>query len=170
MTATELEAFRADRLRQLIRYAAERVPYYRRLFRDLGIDPASIRHLQDLSRLPILTKATVQQNLADFVSDDVKRMRTRLAHTSGTTGSGLVFPMTLEAEQEQWAVWWRYRAGFGLDRKTWYAHFYGRSVVPLATSRPPFWRVNYPGRQILFSGYHMSDRYLGSLVSQRLIE
>jgi phenylacetate-coenzyme A ligase PaaK-like adenylate-forming protein len=43
----------------------------------------------------------------------------------------------------------------------------GRSVVPLSQQRPPFWRYNLPGRQILFSAYHLDDRnaraYLGEM-------
>jgi len=68
--------------------------------------------------------------------------------------------MTLKAEQEQWAVWWRYRARFGLDRNTWYAHFFGKSIIPFERSKPPFWRINRPGRQILFSACHMSEHNL----------
>jgi len=162
----ELRRLRDERLRRTVQRAAEKVPYYRRLFRDLRLDPRDIRAFGDLARLPILTKPQVQENLAEFCSDDRERLQTTTTHTSGTTGTGLVFPMTLEAEQEQWAVWWRYRQRFGIYHSTWYAHFYGRSVVPLSQMRPPFWRVNYPGRQILFSGYHMSDRYLGYYVEE----
>jgi phenylacetate-CoA ligase len=31
---------------------------------------------------------------------------------------------------------------------------------------PPFWRVNYPGRQVLFSGYHMSSQNLSAYVGE----
>jgi phenylacetate-CoA ligase len=116
--------------------------------------------------LPILTKASVQENSKEFYSETASRMRCTVVHTSGTTGAGLVFPTTIAAEREQWAVWWRYRARFGVDRNTWYAHFYGKIVVPKTQSKPPFWRVNLPGRQILFSGYHMCPRNLGFYVDE----
>jgi len=132
----------------------------------MHIDPQDIRGPDDLTALPILDKQTVQQNLADFHSELKTQMRYSTMHTSGTTGAGLVFPMTLEAEQEQWAVWWRYRARFGLDRNTWYAHFHGKSIVPYERSKPPFWRINQPGRQILFSAYHMSKHNLRYYVDE----
>lgn len=166
LRSEELRELQCARLQATVQYAAQKVPYYRRLFCDLGINPNSIQTAEDLSRLPILTKARVQENIHEFCSEDAALMHTSTAHTSGTTGAGLVFPMTLQAEQEQWAVWWRYRAQFGIDRFTWYAHFYGRSVVPPSVTRPPFWRVNRPGRQILFSGYHMSDRFLPYYVEE----
>jgi len=150
----------AGRLREVIRYAARSVPYYRSLFASLKLDPRDIRDPQALRLLPVLKKSTVQERISEFRSDQWSSMRCTTAHTSGTTGSGLVFPLTLEAERGQWAIWWRYRARFGISRRTWYAHFYGKSIVPLRQTQPPFWRINWPGRQILFSGYHLADQYL----------
>ena len=156
-TEEQIKAFARRRCQAIVEHAASTVPYYRRLFAEMHIDPRDIRGPDDLTALPILEKQTVQQNLADFHSESKSQMQYRTMHTSGTTGAGLIFPMTLEAEQEQWAVWWRYRARFGLDRNTWHAHFYGKSIVPFERSKPPFWRVNRPGRQILFSAYHISE-------------
>lgn len=166
LSRDELHDLTCRRLRSLLRHAVRTVPYYRELFTRLAVDPEEIRSPEDLQRLPILQKETVQARLADFASSDRRSMRCATVHTSGTSGTGLVFPMSLAAEREQWAVWWRYRARFGLSRKTWYAHFYGRSVVPLARVRPPFWQVNRPGRQIFFSGYHLSDRFLPYYVDE----
>jgi phenylacetate-CoA ligase len=154
------------RLHSIVKHAASTVPYYRRLFAELNIDPQNIREPNDLAILPILNKYIVQQNLADFHSELKTQMQYSIMHTSGTTGAGLIFPVTLKAEQEQWAVWWRYRTRFGLDRNTWYAHFHGKSIVPFERSEPPFWRVNRPGKQILFSAYHMTEHNLGYYVDE----
>ncbi len=165
-TPERIKAFARRRCQAIVKHAARTVPYYRRLFAKMHIDPHDIRGPDDLTALPILEKQTVQRNLADFHSDLKNQMRYSTMHTSGTTGAGLIFPMTLEAEQEKWAVWWRYRAHFGLDRNTWHAHFFGKSIVPFERSKPPFWRVNRPGRQILFSAYHMSEHNLGYYVDE----
>ncbi|MDH4078457.1 MAG: hypothetical protein OEU68_01425 [Nitrospira sp.] len=78
-----------------------------------------------------------------------------------------MFCETPTAEKERWAVWWRYRQWHGISRDMWCGYFGGRSVVPLQQFEPPYWRVNYPGRQILFSGYHLSPNtsaeYLAAL-------
>jgi len=165
-TEQQIKTFACKRCQVIVKHAAGTVPYYRRLFAEMQIEPHDIRGPDDLTALPILDKQTVQRNLADFHSDLKNQMQYSTMHTSGTTGAGLIFPMTLEAEQEQWAVWWRYRARFGLDRNTWYAHFYGKSIVPFERSEPPFWRVNRPGRQILFSAYHMSEHNLRYYVDE----
>lgn len=166
LSPEEASRISLQRLGRTLRLAQERVPYYRRLFRELGVDAQDIRTMNDLASLPRLQRGEVQQNLQDFHVDGWSSLPHSMVKTSGTTGTGLVFPMTLIAEQEQWAVWWRYRGRFGIDRKTWYAHFYGRGIVPVDQSRPPFWRINAPGRQILFSGYHMKDAYMGAYVDE----
>jgi phenylacetate-CoA ligase len=38
--------------------------------------------------------------------------------------------------------------------------------VPLVQRKPPFWRYNSPGRQILFSAYHMSPDNLAAYVTE----
>jgi len=40
----------------------------------------------------------------------------------------------------------------------WCAYFSGRSIVPPEQRTGPCYRINYPGRQIMFSIYHMNDR------------
>ncbi len=162
----QVRAFQSERLQQVVQHAAATVPYYRKVFAELGIAPEEIREVGDLRRLPLLDKGIVQQHHDAFVSERISSMKHSTVHTSGTTGAGLVFPFTIEAEQAQWAAWWRYRRRFGVDHGTWYAHFYGKSVVPLGQKRPPFWRVNWPGRQILFSAYHMTPEWLPSYVAE----
>ncbi|MHC1743886.1 MAG: phenylacetate--CoA ligase family protein [Syntrophobacteraceae bacterium] len=162
----ELHRLSCRRVQSIVRHAVDTVPYYRQLFAELAINPEEIRSPEDLRQLPVLDKSTVQARLADFESDLRHRMRCSTVHTSGTSGTGLVFPMTLEAEREQWAIWWRYRARFGISRETWYAHFYGRFVVPMERAMPPFWSVNHPGRQIFFSGYHLNEAFLPHYVDE----
>ena len=49
-------------LRELIEFAHKNVPYYTKLFNQLGIEPNSIIAIKDLEKLPILTKQTIKEN------------------------------------------------------------------------------------------------------------
>jgi len=151
----EVRAVRDRRLAEFVLHAATTVPYYRRLFAQLRLRPEDIRTLDDLQQLPILTKDEVQQNPLDFHSSVGLREPCLQGHTSGSTGGGLQFPVTWAAHREQWAVWWRYRGAHGLKRGEPCLYFGGRSLVPLQRTRPPYWRRNWPGRQLMFSGYHL---------------
>ena len=56
----QLEAERMTRLRELLSDASTHVPYWRDLFRKLGLSPAAFRSAGDLSLLPVMDKATVR--------------------------------------------------------------------------------------------------------------
>lgn len=160
MSCEELAAYRDRRLAEFVMHAARSVPYYRDLFARLGADPREFRSLGDLARLPILNKATVQDDPLAFVSRDVPRHRRVSLRTGGTTGGGLPLVSTHSALREQHATWWRYFRRHGIEPGTWCAYFSGRTIVPIARRAPPFWRVNRPGRQILFSSFHTWPEHL----------
>lgn len=158
--------YRDRRLREFVKYASRTVSHYRALFRRLRIDAGDIRTLEDLRALPVLTKAEVQADLASFTASTVAPRERRQAHTGGTTGSGLRFTTTVTAEQEQWAVWWRYRGWHGIAPEAWCGVFGGRVIAPADQAGPPFWRYNVPARQVLFSGQHLSERFLPTYIEE----
>jgi phenylacetate-CoA ligase len=151
----QMRRFRDERLARFVAHAAQNVPFYRRCFAERGLKVEEIRSLNDLKKLPVLSKAEVQTHAEQLIAENIHDPQMIHSHTSGTTGGGLKFPVTLAAHQEQWAVWQRYREWHGLRRDEPCLFFGGRSVVPVGRKRPPFWRYNWPGRQILFSGYHI---------------
>ncbi len=116
--------------------------------------------------IPPLSREIVQTRFTEFISEEAPSLNTRVISTSGTTGTGLRFPITLDAERWQWATLWRFRRRFGVDNTMWYAHFFGRSIVPLRQTHPPFWRTNRPGKQVFFSAYHMKDDNLPAYIHE----
>jgi phenylacetate-CoA ligase len=157
-----LQSERTCRLR-LILESASHSPFWQERFRTYDIDPKGPDPFLQLERLPILSKAEVQAH-ANYLRPNLEFLRSVTqkplvkCHTSGTTGSGLIFFSTAEAEAERWATWWRYRQWHGLDMDRWCGTFAGRSVIPQYQSTPPYWRINRPGRQVLFSAYHLSEQ------------
>lgn len=149
--------FRDARLRKMVRHCYDTVPYYTKLFNEGGINPDRIKTLDDLKVLPILTKDIVKEHFNDFLSTAVSKDDMKTFHTSGTTGGGFIFKTTGEALIEQWALWWRYRKGLGIQFNMPCALFGGRSVVPVSSNIPPYYRINKPCGQIYFSAYHMND-------------
>lgn len=83
----ELRAFQDEQLRRLVRHAHAKVPFYRRLFDQHGLDPASIRGVQDLSRIPITSRRDrMAQPLEDLIAEGVDPARLVGGRTSGSTG------------------------------------------------------------------------------------
>ena len=155
LDAVALQQFRVRRLRDFLGVASQS-PYWQDQFAEHGVVPQADNPFKELGKLPVLTKDTVKQNVDRIINPTISRASMLWRHTSGTTGSGLVFPETHETEWFTWSHWWRYRRWHGLAPTTWCGYFGGRSVVPVGSTRPPFWRVNRPARQLMLSGYHLS--------------
>jgi len=165
-SADELQAYQGERLQRFVAHAAATAPFYAERVAAAGLEPSAVRSIEDLRALPILTKEEAQEHVHELISTAVGDKERTWIHTSGTTGGALRFPTTITSVQEQWALWWRYRRWHGIQRDTRCGYFGGRSVVPASQNNPPFWRYNSAGKQILFSGYHMSPANLPSYVEE----
>src|SRR5690242_11817016 len=80
---------RAEKLRRLIAYAHQNVPYVRRIMDEAGIGVSGIQTPADLRKLPLMRKADVRANR--------ESMRSRIAgkltqfSTGGSTGEPLIY-------------------------------------------------------------------------------
>jgi len=83
-----------QRLRQLVRHAYGKVPYYRRLFDDRGLKPNDIERAEDLVKLPILTKQLIRNNFDNLVTPGFPAKDLVPNCTGGSTGEPLVFYST----------------------------------------------------------------------------
>ena len=87
--AQKMRDWQDERLRAVVRHADEHVPYYRELFRHHGIDAQKFRGQEDLPRIPVLTRETVQRRAEELKSKRPEDRKLTEGHTSGTTGSPL---------------------------------------------------------------------------------
>ncbi|MGM9652314.1 MAG: phenylacetate--CoA ligase family protein [Eubacteriales bacterium] len=90
MPREQMRALQSERLVRQVRHVWDNVPYYRSLMEKKGVTPDDIRSVDDLSKLPFLTKADLRDEypyglLAAPLSDCV-----RIQSTSGTTGRRVV--------------------------------------------------------------------------------
>lgn len=149
--------FRNDNLKRFIKMAYEKTEYYRRILDENKINPDEISTIDDIKAIPVLTKEKAKSHHSEIENKYITDEEKFQAHTSGTTGSGLNFPITLEAEKHQWAVWWRYRIWHKIKMGTACAVFTGQPIVPPNQKRKPFWRTNNAMNEIIYSGYHLSE-------------
>ena len=90
MPLDELRALQSERLVKQVRYVYETVAYYRRKMDEKGVAPDDIRGIEDLHKLPFLSKEDLREAypyglLARPLKDCV-----RIQSTSGTTGRRVV--------------------------------------------------------------------------------
>ncbi len=159
-----LRELQLERLRRIVRFAQDYVPFYQKRFAEYGVSWQTIQSLDDLRRFPIVTREDVQQHRQEMLANRKPKGRIVVQTTSGSTGT----PIEVWCDRRTfltdraWAM--RHRSWGGYDSRRWRATFNGYRIVPPNQSAPPFWRYNIPWRQIHFSIYHLSERNLPSYV------
>ncbi|MDZ4168688.1 MAG: hypothetical protein U1E26_03410 [Coriobacteriia bacterium] len=125
LDSEQLNALQMERLQSLLAHCYEYVPYYRRLFDELGAHPDDIRSLDDYARLPVLEKETLRANLASFIATNQYGKRLSSVATSGSTGTPLVYHHDPRYFLHGWAAlmrnmsWTGFRLG---ERQAWLAY------------------------------------------------
>ena len=153
----ELQAIQLRKLKMLLSHAYSNVPYYHSKFDEIGFHPGDIKDFDDIKKLPLLTKADIKRNYRDFIARNVDTFKVMHQSTSGTTGSP--FTVIMDKSTLIWEKVWiqRHRMWSGYTHSDWRGTLGGHKIVPLTQKKPPFWRYNLVGRQILFSTYHMNS-------------
>jgi phenylacetate-CoA ligase len=114
----KLEDYQNKKLRLVIRYAYEHVPYYNKTFKALGIDPSSIKTKLDLNKLPIIRKADIKHNVKDMISDEFSFENLTMRSTSGSTGEPLI--IYLSGREIEFRKAKHLRANISCGQKAWH--------------------------------------------------
>lgn len=78
-------------LRHMINFVYKTVPYYHKLFNQLKLEPSDIKKVEDLEKLPILTKDIIKENWEDFKPVNLDSMKYYVFPTGGSTGAPFRF-------------------------------------------------------------------------------
>ncbi len=161
LSVDELREYQNEKLRAIIKHSYENVPYYRKKMDALKLRPDDIKTIDDLPKMPILTREDIKANFDELTARNFKRSELIIGHTSGTTGSPLEFYYDRQICLIKNVVDWRVKTGAGINFGDRIAFFLGRMVVPITQKKPPFWRSNYVFNHVFFSSFHMSADNLG---------
>lgn len=167
-----LVGYQNERLRELIRFAYENVPYYENLMKRERLRPQDIESKEDLKKLPVLTRNDLKKKYDALFSRKIEyfdRLTMVKGHTSGTTGSPVEFLWDMETCAMNNAAHWRQKSWAGLRLHDRCAVLLGRTIVPIENDRPPFWRNNYLHNTLWLSSFHMTKTNL-SLYMHKLRE
>jgi phenylacetate-CoA ligase len=86
MPRNKLLKLQEERLRKMVRYCYDRIPIYRRKFKDSGITPDDIKTLDDLEKVPFTEKEDLRRAYPyGMLAADIKDI-VELHASSGTTG------------------------------------------------------------------------------------
>lgn len=145
----ELRARQEARLRALIRWACDTVPYYRQVMDQTGVSPGDIRGIDDLPLLPVLLRRDVKVHLDALTSGRAKTRDLLPRMTSGTSAEPLGFHRDRRTVPFEQATRWHSlewagvtpasshltltldRVSVRISQVTWWGRMVGGASIPL---------------------------------------
>jgi phenylacetate-CoA ligase len=91
LTSDQVRSISLEKLRSLLAHATENVPFYKETVRNLPLSgsPSDLR--ESFCKVPLLSKATINENLKSMISSDLAGNGLDSNSTSGSTGEKLLF-------------------------------------------------------------------------------
>jgi len=87
----QLQLLQKKKLRKLLKHAYTNVPYYHKIFRKLNVKPDDFKEIEDLKKLPFLTKNDVINHFDQLIPRNIPKQQLILSFTGGTTGKRMRF-------------------------------------------------------------------------------
>lgn len=153
-----LAAFQQGEVQRFLESAVNHAPYYR--------NREQYQDWRDIAALPLLSKQEVRVHATELYSSVSLKRRT--GQTSGTTGTPLRFPVSLECFQREYAFRalhysWGHVSLHGKEKIGIIA---GHPVSSPEQTHPPFWVHDHANNWLLMSSYHLTQRNLRLYVQQ----
>jgi len=115
-TREEIISFQEKYLRNLLLHAYQNVPYYNKIFKEIGIVKDSKVHLSEFSEIPILTKEVIKEHQEQLISKDYTTRKWYSSSTGGSTGEPTRFMQ--DGVYDEWgraALYYYYKDILGID-------------------------------------------------------
>ena len=101
MSTDEMQAFQLGKLQETVAWVYEKIPFYKKKFDEMGIQPGDLKALEDLGKLPFTVKNDLRDNYPFGLCAVPIRETVRVHASSGTTGKPITGPYTA-ADLDQW--------------------------------------------------------------------
>ena len=90
MPVEEMKKLQSEKLVKQVKHVWDNVPYYRSLMEEKGVTPDDIHGIEDLHKLPLLSKADLRDAYPYGLLGKPLKDCVRIQSTSGTTGRRVV--------------------------------------------------------------------------------
>ena len=88
---SELEKLQLKNLKNLLHHANNNVPFYHKMFKKINFKPEYVKSVNDLNKLPVLTKEKVNKNFNELYARNYPNEKFILSSTGGATAAPMKF-------------------------------------------------------------------------------
>ena len=160
-TENQHKEYQITKVKEIIKYSYENVPYYTRLFNENNIKPEHIQDFNDLKRIPYLTKEIIQNNLDDLVSQKYNKKKLKYVTTGGSTGLPMGFYQDKYREQK---IEWAYTAN--LWSRIGYEKGESYKMVILRGNIPKGGDYEYIGKNLILSSFNLIESNINDYIKR----
>ena len=167
MTRDELNDNQYKRAKSILVHAYENTKYYRKIFDDAGLNPNNIAHVDEITKIPLLTKDIVKKHYSELIAENIRKELITEASTGGSTGIPMLFLRDKESiylrkgQELYFDRWMGYKIGEKIGLFVAASHFDGaidrlKGRIRNATCE----------RMLRFDPHHITDEYMEDFVDQ----
>jgi len=154
----KLEEYQLEQLKLLLDHSYQNVPYYTKLFNKIKIIPKDIKTLQNLHKIPYLTKDIVRDNSNDLKAKNYPKHKFGYLYTGGSTGQ----PLRIFIEK---GVWPNKMMAFGKIQNEWTGRsFYDKCLFIMGDVTPFKYRLF--GRTLVLSSFYLNDKHFSFFITK----
>jgi phenylacetate-CoA ligase len=99
-----LISYQEIRLRNLIRFAYEHVPFYKDWFYKHNLNPSDIFYISDLKKLPVISKSEIRKSPHFFTATNKDLQKYLILNSSGSTGEPFRYLISRDAYSMKYAA------------------------------------------------------------------
>lgn len=86
LTLEQLRTYQLGKLKLLLRHAYDNTIFYKRRFDQIGFHPDDLSSLEDLKKIPPVTRQDLNEHLEDMIARNISEKERHYASTGGSTG------------------------------------------------------------------------------------
>lgn len=154
-TESEIKSYQDEKLKEMVNYAYNNVEFYRELYDENNINIKEISSLEDITKLPIITKEQIMESGEKIISKNSNKNKLRYITTGGTSGKPMGIYTDYDNEIIEWAnvVGFWSRMGYTLDSSR--AVFRGKKLPNIDKGK--YYYYDPIKKELSISTFHMND-------------
>ena len=164
----KLRKYQEVRLRALIKHAYQKVPFYHRLFKQENIAPNDIKTVEDLRKIPILSKNDLRNHFRELIASNAPAYKYGISSTSGSTGKPVTFYLDQQNREIEYAAKWRQREWADVninDKIASFRTFRNWQGINFQSGKPR-WKYNSLSKELEFNMFGVNNATLAKQVEK----
>lgn len=158
-SSEEMDQWQFSQVKAIVDYAYDFVPYYRKIYSEIGFKPGDLKTWDDFQKLPYVKKDDIKNNFEKFTSSQIETIQYFPCFTGGSTDKPMKFFLDQVIAERETAFFDYYWEKYGYKKGERCLILRGHKVADISKNR--FYEYDkYRNYKILDSSFITKSEYL----------